>query len=142
MFFTQTLSALVVNAKLERPLDSQAPQTEHVYAYVADDWGEEHEDEYDNQWESNQWESSDNNEQGYEVEDTYATEEVHEEQDNTDDQVQGESEEFDEDDQDSYIWHKGSPQEMNAYISEAQIISCDELDELNTELIIGDCNVK
>jgi hypothetical protein len=27
MFFTQTLSALVVNAKLERPLDSQAPQT-------------------------------------------------------------------------------------------------------------------
>jgi hypothetical protein len=103
MFFTQTLSALVMNAKLERPLDSQAPQTEHVYAYVADDWGEEHEDEYDNQWESNQWESSDNNEQGYDVEDTYATEEVHEEQDSADDQVQGESEEFDEDDQDSYI---------------------------------------
>ncbi len=46
MFFTQTLSALVVNAKLERPLDSQAPQTEHVYAYVADDWGETYEDEY------------------------------------------------------------------------------------------------
>ncbi len=103
MFFTQTLSALVMNAKLDRPLDGQAPQTEHVYAYVAADWGEEHEDEYDNQWESNQWESSDNNEQGYEVEDTYATEEVHEEQDSTDDQVQGESEEFDEDDQDSYI---------------------------------------
>ncbi len=77
MFFTQTLSALVMNVKLERSLDSQAPQTEHVYAYVADDWGEEHEDEYDNQWESNQWESSDNNEQGYEVEDTYATEEVY-----------------------------------------------------------------
>ncbi len=88
MFFTQTLSALVVNAKLERPLDSQAPQTEHVYAYVADDWWDVHEDEYDNQWENmaNQWESSDNNEQGYEVEDTYATEEVHEEQDITDDQ--------------------------------------------------------
>jgi hypothetical protein len=40
MFFTQTLSALVVNTKLERPLDSQAPQTEHVYAYVVDDWGD------------------------------------------------------------------------------------------------------
>jgi hypothetical protein len=49
MFFTQTLSALVVNAKLERPLDSQAPQTEHVYAYVDDDWGEAYEEEYDNQ---------------------------------------------------------------------------------------------
>ena len=44
MFFTQSLSALVMNAKLERPLDSQAPQTEHVYAYVADDWGDAHED--------------------------------------------------------------------------------------------------
>ncbi len=39
MFFMQTLSTLVVNAKLERPLDSHAPQTEHVYAYVDDDWG-------------------------------------------------------------------------------------------------------
>ncbi len=105
MFFTQSLSALVVNAKLERTLDSQAPQTEHVYAYVADDWGDEHEDEYDNQWEdmANQWESSDNNERNYEVEDTYATEEVREEQYNADDQDQAESDEFDEDDQDSYI---------------------------------------
>ena len=33
----QTLSALVMNVKLERPLDSQAPQTEHVYAYIDDD---------------------------------------------------------------------------------------------------------
>jgi hypothetical protein len=38
MFFTQTLSALVVNAKLERSLDSQASQTEHAYMYVDDDW--------------------------------------------------------------------------------------------------------
>ncbi len=37
--------------------------------------------------------------------------------------------------QDSYIWHEGSPQELDAYISEAQVISCDELDELSTELI-------
>jgi hypothetical protein len=39
MFFTQTLSSLVVNAKLERPLDSHAPQTEQVYWYDDDDWG-------------------------------------------------------------------------------------------------------
>ena len=105
MFFTQSLSALVMNAKLERPLDSQAPQTEHVYAYVADDWGDAQEDEYDTQWEemANQWESSDYNKQNYEVEDTYATEEVPEEQYIADDQDQAESEEFDEDDQDSYI---------------------------------------
>jgi hypothetical protein len=105
MFFTQSLSALVMNAKLERPLDSQAPQTEHVYAYVADDWGDAHENEYDTQWEemANQWESSDHNERNYEVEDTYATEEVREEQYIADDQNQAESDEFDEDDQDSYI---------------------------------------
>ena len=105
LFFTQTLSALVVNAKLERPLDSHAPQTEHVYAYVADDWGDAQEDEYETQWEemANQWESSDHNEQNYEVEDTYATEEVREEQYVADDQDQAESDEFDEDDQDSYI---------------------------------------
>ena len=105
MFFTQSLSALVVNAKLERPLDSQAPQTEHIYVYVADDWGDVQEDEYDTQWEemANQWESSDYNKQNYEVEDTYATEEVREEQYTADDQDQAESDEFDEDDQDSYI---------------------------------------
>ncbi len=103
MFFTQSVSALVMNAKLERPLDSQAPHTEHVYAYVADDWGDAHEDEYDTQWKemANQWESSDHNEWNYE--DTYATEEIREEQYIADDQDQAESDEFDEDDQDSYI---------------------------------------
>ena len=58
----QTLSALVVNAKLERPLDSHAPQTEHIYAYVDDDWGDAYEEEY-----GNQWESSDKDDQYYEV---------------------------------------------------------------------------
>jgi hypothetical protein len=96
MFFTQTLSALVVNAKLERPLDSQEPQTEHVY--VDDDWGEAYEEEYDNQWES-----SDINDQSYELEDTYATEEVHEDQSIEDDHGQPGSEDFDEDNQDNYI---------------------------------------
>jgi hypothetical protein len=105
MFFTQTLSSLVINAKLERPLDSHAPQTEHVYAYVGDDWGEAYEDEYDPQWDNTdiQWGSSDNNGLDYEVEDTYATEAVREEQDIADDQNQDESEDYDEDDQDKYM---------------------------------------
>ncbi len=97
MFFTQTLSALVVNAKLERPLDSQAPQTEHVYAYVDDDWGEAYEDEY-----SHQRESSDNNETYYEVQDTFAAEDTHEEEALIEEQEQQDSKEFDEDDQDNY----------------------------------------
>jgi hypothetical protein len=33
LFFTQNLSALVLNAKLDRPLDSHAPQTEQLYTY-------------------------------------------------------------------------------------------------------------
>jgi hypothetical protein len=105
MFFTQTLSSLVVNAKLERPLDSQAPQTEHVYAYVADDWGETYEDEYDPQWDNtgSPWESSDNNGHDYEVEDSYVTEPVSEERDITHDPDQDGSEDFDEDDQDGYM---------------------------------------
>jgi hypothetical protein len=97
MFFTQTLSTLVVNAKLERPLDSQAPQTEHVYAYVDDDWGEACEDEY-----SHQWEASDKNETYYEVQDTFAAEDTQEEEALTEEQDQQDSEEFDEDDQDNY----------------------------------------
>ena len=31
VFFTQSLSHLVANAKLDRPLDSHAPQTEYIY---------------------------------------------------------------------------------------------------------------
>jgi hypothetical protein len=95
MFFTQTLSALVVNAKLERPLDSHAPQTEHVYAYVDDDWGKAYEDEY-----SHQWESSDKDEQYYEVQDTFATEDTNEEA--FIEEQEQDNEEFDEDDQDNY----------------------------------------
>jgi hypothetical protein len=51
VFFTQSLSQLVVNAKLDRPLDnSHAPQTEHMY-YYNDDWGEQHEYGLEDQWE-------------------------------------------------------------------------------------------
>ena len=50
VFFTQSLSQLVVNAKLDRPLDSHAPQTEFMYHYDDDVWGEQHEYEPESQW--------------------------------------------------------------------------------------------
>jgi hypothetical protein len=56
MFFTQTLSSLVVNAKLERPLDSHAPQTEQLYWYDDNDWGDAQENK---DYTSSQWEASD-----------------------------------------------------------------------------------
>ena len=95
-----------MNAKLERPLDSQAPQTEQVYAYVADDWGDGYEDEYDPQWDNtdSQWESSDNN--GYDYGDrdeTYTAEAILEEEEITGDQNQDDREDYDEDDQDKYM---------------------------------------
>ena len=48
IFFSQNLSALVINAKLDRPLDSHAPQTEQLYMYDSDDWG--YGDDHDHQW--------------------------------------------------------------------------------------------
>jgi hypothetical protein len=49
LFFTQSLSHLVANAKLDRPLDSHAPQTEYMYHFDNDDWGEHDEHEAENQ---------------------------------------------------------------------------------------------
>ena len=43
-FFTDTLSTLVLNAKLERPLESHAPQLSLLFNYD-DNWGEEYLDE-------------------------------------------------------------------------------------------------
>jgi hypothetical protein len=44
LFFTQSLEKLVINAKLERPLDSHAPQMEQAYHYNDDVWGENYEE--------------------------------------------------------------------------------------------------
>ncbi len=41
----------MANAKLDRPLDSHAPQTEYMYHFDNDDWGEHDEHEAENQWE-------------------------------------------------------------------------------------------
>jgi hypothetical protein len=52
LFFTQSLSQIVANAKLGRPLDSHIPQTECIYQYEEADWGEHYENEYDNHWDA------------------------------------------------------------------------------------------
>ncbi len=130
VFFTQNLSAFVINVKLERPLDSHAPQTEQLYMYDNDDWGETYEDESDNQWEA-----QDISEQYYETHEEYTAEEAHEEESAAEEQDQADSDSFDEDDQDNYMWHKDNVCTMDAYISEAQVVSCDEVDELHTEVI-------
>ena len=98
VFFTQNMSALVINAKLERPLDSPAPQTEQLYLYDNDDWGETYEAEGDNQW--GDQESTDplyEDREGYTAEDAHNEEPAAEEQDRED------SDNFDEDDQDNYM---------------------------------------
>ena len=69
VFFIQNLSALLINTKLERPLDSHAPQTEQLYMYDNDDWGETYEDESDSQWET-----QDNSEQYFDTQDAYSAE--------------------------------------------------------------------
>ncbi len=97
MFFTQTLSSLVVNAKLERPLDSHAPQTEQLYMYAGDNWGETQEDE-----DYNHWESSDVVADNYEGEENYAIEGEMEEYQAEEEPLSQDSEDFDEDDQDNY----------------------------------------
>ena len=98
VFFIQNLSALVINAKLERPLDSHAPQTEQLYMYDNDDWGETYEDESDNQWET-----QDNSEQCFDTQDAYSVEVAQEKEYATEEQDQVDDDNFDEDDQDNYM---------------------------------------
>ena len=93
MFFTQTLSSLVMNAKLERPLDSHAPQTDQLYMYEDDTWGETQEDE-----DYNHWETQDNYESG----ENYAIEDETEDYPEEEEPLSQDSEDFDEDDQDNY----------------------------------------
>ena len=97
MFFTQSLSHLVVNAKLDRPLDSHAPQTEAMYHYDDDDWGEQYENEYDNPWDTE--EEYEQTGESYSAE-MYDEEEHYE--NNEKEESQDQDEDVDEDDQDNY----------------------------------------
>ena len=96
MFFTQSLSHLVVNAKLDRPLDSHAPQTESMYHYDDDDWGDQHENGYDNPW--------DTEEEYEQIGESYSAEMYEEEHYEYHDQEESQyqDEDLDEDDQDNY----------------------------------------
>ncbi len=84
---------------MDRPLDSHAPQTEHIYTYDDDDWGETEEDNSQVQWAAGEWEASDQVEQHesyvYQNEDNLGEPQDQEE-------TAHESDEFDEDDQDNY----------------------------------------
>jgi hypothetical protein len=103
-FFTSTINTLVLNAKLERPLDSHAPQTASNYAYEDYDWGEQ-EQSYDQEpdtyeQEQDVWDTE-NQDQDDENQDEYQTE--YEEADcNATHQSSQDSDDQDEDDQDNY----------------------------------------
>ncbi len=97
LFFTQNLSALVMNAKLDRPLDSHAPQTEQLYTYEDDNWGETLEDGLEEQWETS-------DEQYHDAQENYTAEVNKEDDDEGDDQeLPGSDDGYDEDDQDRYM---------------------------------------
>ncbi len=103
LFFTQTLSPLVWNAKLDRPLDSHAPQTEHVYTYDDDDWGETEEGNSQVQWAADdEWEASD--QVGQHEAYVYQNEDDLGDPQDQDEETahEHESDEFDENDQDNY----------------------------------------
>ena len=103
-FFTATINPLVINAKLDRPLDSHAPQTATNYAYEGDDWGEHDEsyeqELYSQEYEHDLWDTEDAN-QDEEYHEEYTAE--HEEVEHEDDQgASPDSEDQDEDDQGNY----------------------------------------
>ena len=96
LFFTQSLSEIVANAKLDRPLDSPAPQTEDMYHYNDEDWGENYENWYGNQYSTGEeYAQMDDAYEAYPTEQDYGQEHYE-----TNDQEQ--EEDLDEDDQDNY----------------------------------------
>ena len=101
LFFTQSLSQLVLNAKLDRSLDSHTPLTEAMYHYDDDDWGEQHENEYDNQWDTEEeyYEQAEDANEAYHTEQDYVQEHY---ESNEQEEGQDQDEYLDEDDQDNY----------------------------------------
>ena len=92
----------MINAKLDRPLDSHAPQIEDAYYYSDDAWGDYPEQETEEQWEYQ--EEYDPEEQTHEAypaeEEQYEYQETDEDQDH--DQDRYDEEVVDEDDQGIY----------------------------------------
>ncbi len=98
-------------------------RNKHMRMSTMTHWGETYEDEYDGQWEE-----SDKQEQYDDAQDNYNAEVEYE--DDKEEQGSPRSDDYDEDDQDTFMWHSDNPDIMEAYISEEQIISCDVVDEL------------
>ncbi len=93
-------------------MDSHAPQTESIYHYDDDDWGEQYENEYV---------------QTEDAHESYHTEQDYEQEhyeNNDQEEGQDQDEDPDEDDQDNYEWHedKGMPPTMDIYMSELRIM--------------------
>ena len=102
LFFTQSLSQLVINAKLERPLDSHAPQTEVLYHYDDDVWGEQYENEHENMWDTEEeYVQMEDAHESYPTEQDYE-QDYEQEHYETNDQERSQWDEPDEDDQDNY----------------------------------------
>ena len=110
LFFTQSLSQLVHNAKLDRSLDSPAPQTAATYHYDDYDWGEQYENEYENQWDTEEeYAQAEDAHDSYHTEQDYEQEhyeQEHYEQEHYEsheqEERQDQDEHPDEDDQDNY----------------------------------------
>jgi hypothetical protein len=82
-------------------MDSHAPQTEYLYHYDNDDWGEQHENEYEDQWDTEE-EFAQTGEDVYEA---YPTEVNYDEghyEVNDQEANQEHEDDLDEDDQDNY----------------------------------------
>ena len=101
LFFTQSLGQLVLNAKLDRSLDSHTPLTEAMYHYNDDDWGVQHENEYENQWDTEEeyYEQAEDANEAYHTEQDYEQEHY---ESNEQEEGQDQDEYLDEDDQDNY----------------------------------------
>ena len=101
VFFTQTLRQLVINAKLDRPPDSHAPQSEDTYYYSDDVWGDIPEQESEDQWEYyDEYDPEEQTYEAYPVEEEQYEYQADEDQDH--DQERYEEEVVDEDDHGIY----------------------------------------
>jgi hypothetical protein len=100
VLFTQSLSYLVANAKLDRPLDSHAPQTGYMYHFDDDDWGKQDEYEAENQW--GEQDDGYQEEYAYEPYPTEAEDPEYEREDPDDEYEHNQGETLEKDDQDAY----------------------------------------
>ncbi len=101
-YFASTINPLVLNAKLDRPLDSHAPQHSVSYAYEHDDWGDEEEsydqEQYDTTLDQGAWDEETLGEEGDDQEE-YSMDHDEVELNQT---VATDSDDQDEDDQGNY----------------------------------------